>query len=92
MEEREERYLDRERRKALDVDMLPHNIERVVRLVTKYVHGAAEPLSRNDMRKNRLPSKDRAYLDNALAHALKQRWIEQRPDGSYEKARGLAAV
>jgi len=76
----------------LAVGAIPSKVSRLAKLVAKWVRSSTEPLNRNDMRKHRVTSRDRDYLDAAIEAALTEGWITTEPDGAYSPAAGAQAA
>ncbi len=90
-EVRSELYLERKVRETIAVTAVPRHIERIAKLVARWVHASTDGVSRDDMRKGRCASRDKKYLDSAIEHAVAQKWV-RLDGGAYVPDRGLAAV
>jgi hypothetical protein len=90
-EARSELYIERKVRETIEVSAVPQHIERIAKLVARWVHASTDGVSRDDMRKVRCAGRDKKYLDSAIGHAVAQKWVRLH-GGVYVKDRGLAAV
>ena len=80
---RSDMYLERRLKETVAISAVPQNIERVAALVEKWCAASEVPLDRNTMRKSKVSSRDRVFLDSAIELALDKGWIANGPDGGF---------